>query len=105
LPTTSYCLRRAIAYDELLPTTSYCLRRAIAYDEQQSERSWREEEQRKQKTEAFDGSYLLKSSRNDLSAEDIWRSYIPLTRVEAAFRSMKSPTVRAAHLPSSGATG
>ena len=29
--------------------------------------------------------------RNELSAEDIWRNYILLTRVEAAFRSLKSP--------------
>ena len=63
----------------------------IAYDEQQSELSWREDQQRKQKAESLDGSYLLKSSRNDLSAEDIWRNYILLTRVEAAFRSLKSP--------------
>jgi hypothetical protein len=47
--------------------------------------------QRKQKGESLDGSYLLKSSRDDLSAEDIWRNYILLTRVEAAFRSLKSP--------------
>ena len=63
----------------------------IAYDEQPSELSWREDQQRKQKAESLDGSYLLKSSRNDLSAEDIWRNYILLTRVEAAFRSLKSP--------------
>jgi transposase len=63
----------------------------IAYDEQQAEFSWREDQQRKQKAESLDGSYLLKSSRNDLSAEDIWRNYILLTRVEAAFRSLKSP--------------
>jgi transposase len=63
----------------------------IAYDEQKSELSWREDQQRKQKAESLDGSYLLKSSRNDLSAEDIWRNYTLLTRVEAAFRSIKSP--------------
>jgi hypothetical protein len=63
----------------------------IAYDEQQAELSWREDQPRKQKAESLDGSYLLKSSRNDLSAEDIWRNYILLTRVEAAFRSLKSP--------------
>src|SRR5271166_4226546 len=63
----------------------------IAYDEQKSEFSWREDQQRKQKAESLDGSYLLKSSRNDLNAEDIWRNYILLTRVEAAFRSIKSP--------------
>jgi hypothetical protein len=55
----------------------------MAYDEQQSELSCREDQQRKQKAESLDGSYLLKSSRNDLSAEEIWRNYILLTRVEA----------------------
>ncbi len=63
----------------------------IAYDEHQSELSCRQDQKRKQKAESLDGSYLLKSSRNDLSAEDIWRNYILLTRVEAAFRSIKSP--------------
>src|SRR5215471_3776264 len=63
----------------------------LAYDEQQGQLSWREDLQRKQKAESLDGSYLLKSSRNNLSAEDIWRTYILLTRVEAAFRAMKSP--------------
>jgi transposase len=63
----------------------------LAYDQQQSELSCREDLQRKQKAESLDGSYLLKSSRNDLSAEDIWRTYVLLSRVEAAFRAMKSP--------------
>ena len=63
----------------------------LAYDEQKAEFSWREQEQRKQRAEALDGSYLLKSSRGDLSVEDIWRTYILLTRVESAFRAMKSP--------------
>jgi transposase len=41
--------------------------------------------------EKLDGSYLLKTSRTDLGAEQLWRTYILLTRVEAAFRNMKSP--------------
>ena len=63
----------------------------IAYDEPQSELSFSEDVERKQKAESLDGSYLLKSSRSDLSAEDIWRTYVLLSRVEAAFRAMKSP--------------
>ena len=63
----------------------------MAYDEQQSELSFSEDVERKQKAESLDGSYLLKSSRSDLSAEDIWRTYVLLSRVEAAFRAMKSP--------------
>jgi transposase len=63
----------------------------LAYDERQGQLTCLEDLQRKQKAQSLDGSYLLKSSRNDLSAEDIWRTYVLLTRVEAAFRAMKSP--------------
>jgi IS4 transposase len=63
----------------------------LACYEQRPELYCTEDLQRKQKAESLDGSYLLKSSRNDLSAEDIWRTYVLLSRVEAAFRAMKSP--------------
>jgi transposase len=63
----------------------------LAYDEQQCQFSCLEDLRRKQKAESLDGSYLLKSSRDDLSAEEIWRTYILLSRVEAAFRAIKSP--------------
>jgi hypothetical protein len=33
----------------------------------------------------------LKTDRLDMTADEIWRTYILLTRVEAAFRAMKSP--------------
>lgn len=41
--------------------------------------------------EELDGTYILKTSRDDMSADEIWRTYILLTRVENAFRTMKSP--------------
>ena len=53
--------------------------------------SWQVDEARKHRAEELDGSYLLKTSRTDLTAEEIWGTYILLTRVEAAFRAMKSP--------------
>jgi len=34
---------------------------------------------------------VLKTDRQDLTADEIWRTYILLSRVEAAFRAMKSP--------------
>jgi len=37
----------------------------------------------------FSGSYLLRTSRRDLSEEEIWQLYIMLTDVEDSFRSMK----------------
>jgi len=43
------------------------------------------------KAEQLDGCYLIKTDRKDLSADELWRIYILLTRAEAAFRDMKSP--------------
>jgi len=39
---------------------------------------------------SFHGYYHLRSSRKDLSAEEIWKIYILLTRVESGFRALKS---------------
>jgi transposase len=52
---------------------------------------WEEDEQKKKVAEKLDGSYVLKTDRQDLTPEEIWRTYMLLTRVEAAFRAMKSP--------------
>ena len=41
--------------------------------------------------EQLDGCYLIKTDRNDLSGDELWRIYILLTRAENAFRDMKSP--------------
>jgi transposase len=46
---------------------------------------------KKTRAERLDGGYLLKTDRQDLGDEEIWRLYILLTRVEDAFRAMKSP--------------
>ena len=43
------------------------------------------------KATQLDGSYLLRSDRTDLTAEELWRTYILLTRAENAFCNMKSP--------------
>ena len=52
---------------------------------------WTEQEARKTAATTLDGTYLLKTDRQDLADEEIWHLYILLTRVEAAFRAMKSP--------------
>jgi len=36
------------------------------------------------------GTYVIESTHGEKSAEDIWRLYMTLTKVEKAFRSMKS---------------
>jgi len=48
-------------------------------------------EPRRHIAEQLDGSYVLKTDRSDLSADEAWRIYTLLSRAENAFRSMKSP--------------
>jgi transposase len=52
---------------------------------------WAVDGERKRRAERLDGSYVLKTDRRDMTKEEIWRQYILLTRVESAFRAMKSP--------------
>ncbi len=63
----------------------------IAYDSEQQKLSWKELADKKTLAQKLDGSYVLKTDRQDLTADEIWRTYILLTRVEDAFRDMKSP--------------
>ena len=63
----------------------------IFYDAARRVLSWQEETEKKRRAERLDGSYVLKTDRQDMTKEEIWRSYILLTRVESAFRAMKSP--------------
>jgi len=53
--------------------------------------SWQEDLEKKTIAEKLDGSYVLRTDRQDLTADEVWRTYMLLTRVETAFRSMKSP--------------
>jgi transposase len=48
-------------------------------------------EERRKVAASLDGSYLLRTDRTDLSADEAWRIYLSLTRAENAFRCMKSP--------------
>jgi transposase len=63
----------------------------LSYDAEQNRVLCIEDESRKAVAEELDGAWLLKTNRDDLSADEAWRAYILLTRVEAAFRAMKSP--------------
>ena len=40
-------------------------------------------------SEPLYGCYVIESSHADMSAQDVWKLYMTLTRVESAFRSMK----------------
>jgi len=74
----------------------------IAYDAAQKRLAWQEDTGKKAIAEQLDGSYVLKTDRQELSADEIWRTYTLLTRVAAAFRAMKSPLMERPifhHLP------
>src|SRR5467141_943733 len=63
----------------------------LSYDAVQKNLSWSELADKKATAKKLDGSYVLKTDRQDLTAGEIWRTYILLTRVEDAFRDIKSP--------------
>ncbi len=63
----------------------------IACEAEGTRLQWHEDTARKAVAEKLDGAYVLKTDRRDLTAEELWHLYILLTRVEAAFRAMKSP--------------
>jgi len=63
----------------------------MEYDETKKGFAYHLEESKRAEAEKLDGSYLLKTDRTDLTADEAWRIYILLTRAEAAFRTLKSP--------------
>jgi transposase len=64
---------------------------AITYAATPPALSWTEQAEKKAAASALDGTYVLKTDRRDLADDEIWHLYILLTRVEAAFRALKSP--------------
>jgi transposase len=63
----------------------------MEYDAKEKKFRVERDDQKLEKARSLDGSYLLKTDREDLSAEEAWRIYTLLTRAEKAFRDMKSP--------------
>lgn len=54
---------------------------------------WSRQEERQAWAALSQGCYILRSSLTDWSSEDLWRAYIHLTDVEAAFRIQKNDLV------------
>jgi len=63
----------------------------MSYDEEKKTIVYERNEDRYKTAEQLDGTYLLKTDRKDLSADEAWRIYSMLTRAENAFRNMKTP--------------
>jgi transposase len=52
--------------------------------------SWSRDDAKYSETESLFGCYVLRSCRDSLSADELWRLYITLTRAEDGFRCLKS---------------
>lgn len=63
----------------------------MKYDKKDRRFFVEKDEDKLRKAEKLDGSYLLRSDRSDLNADEAWRIYSLLTRAEKSFRDMKSP--------------
>ena len=63
----------------------------LSFDPEAWQLRWQEETEAKARALRLDGAYLLKTDRKDLDVDEAWRIYILLTRVENAFRDLKSP--------------
>jgi transposase len=64
---------------------------SLTFDSKTRQLESEPDEQRREVAASLDGSYLLRTDRRDLTAEEAWRIYASLTRAEGAFRCMKSP--------------
>jgi len=51
---------------------------------------WRQKPEQQQWLEAREGAYLLRTNLTAGTAADLWKKYMQLTEVEAAFRTLKS---------------
>ena len=57
---------------------------------QQPQLSWETIDEIEEKERKLDGNYLLKTNRTDLQKHQIWHLYMTLSRMENAFRNLKS---------------
>ena len=64
---------------------------SLTFDAKTRQLESRPLEEKRKVAASLDGSYLLRTDRQDLSADEAWRIYLSLTRAENAFRCMKSP--------------
>ena len=51
---------------------------------------WAIKKEKADQREMLEGNYVLKTNRKDLDDSDIWNTYVMLTKVEKAFRNLKT---------------
>ena len=59
-------------------------------EEGRSQVKWARKDAQQQLAEEFDGTYLLRTDRTDLTEADLWKLYVLLARIERSFRYLKS---------------
>ena len=65
----------------------------MSFDEDKGRFTFAENPEKMELAKELDGSYIIRTDRNDLTDQEIWQTYMMLTRVESAFRDMKTPLV------------
>jgi transposase len=92
LKNTDKLLESVGRFRERWPAASRFVRVDVERDKagQATAVSWSYHKDKLRTALARDGAYLLLSDQSDWSPEDLWRTYIQLTRAEDAFRAMKS---------------
>jgi len=63
----------------------------LVFDGATNKFSYTENAAKKELAKELDGSYIIRTDRMDLTDQEIWHTYMLLTRVESAFRDMKTP--------------
>jgi transposase len=63
----------------------------LMYDAKSKSFGYKKVDAKYQVAQQLDGTYLLKTDRDDISADEGWRIYTLLSRAEDAFRDLKSP--------------
>jgi transposase len=63
----------------------------LSFDAKSKSFAYKKLDTKYQVAQQLDGTYLLKTDRTDISADEGWRIYSLLSRAEDAFRDMKSP--------------
>jgi transposase len=63
----------------------------VSHDDKAKSLTYKRVEKKYEIAQQLDGTYLLKTDRADISADEAWRIYALLSRAEDAFRDMKSP--------------
>lgn len=80
-------LKKALTVKENKYPDDYC---RIEIKLREAKLSWGTIDEKEEKELQLEGNYLIKTNRKDLNEDKIWNTYIMLTRVEKAFRDLKS---------------